>query len=353
MTLPAWLEREPVVAVCGRSGSGKTTLLERVIPRLAAEGLSVGAVKHDAHGFEIDRPGKDSDRLFRAGAEVVLRGPEEVAVRSRPEAHTALEAVLAALLARHDLVLVEGHSATPLPKVWLAGPGGDGPPPGTAAVAAVLAWDGERESALLAVVRERLAAAWRERPLLGGLLVGGASRRMGRPKQLLELGGRTLAETAAGALAPHVERVVLLGGGTVPAALERCQRLPDPPGLAGPLAGILAALRWAPRAAWAIAACDLPAVGPEAVAWLVGQRRPGRRAVLPRLPAGRVEPLLAVYEPHAAAVLEALAARGRLAPRELAGAPGVATPEPPPELAGAWADVDTPGDLHRLGPRGR
>ncbi|HXT51259.1 MAG TPA: molybdopterin-guanine dinucleotide biosynthesis protein MobB, partial [Thermoanaerobaculia bacterium] len=61
---------ERVVGVAGWSGSGKTTLLERVVPALVADGLSVVVVKHDAHGLALDVAGKDSDRLFRAGAEV-------------------------------------------------------------------------------------------------------------------------------------------------------------------------------------------------------------------------------------------------------------------------------------------
>src|ERR1700694_4988704 len=96
----------PVLAVCGYSGSGKTTLLEAAIPRLVERGLAVAVVKHDAHRFEVDRPGKDSDRLFRAGATVVLRGAEEQFER-RAEPLT-LEGTLERLARDHDLLLVEG-----------------------------------------------------------------------------------------------------------------------------------------------------------------------------------------------------------------------------------------------------
>jgi molybdopterin-guanine dinucleotide biosynthesis protein A len=196
-------------------------------------------------------------------------------------------------------------------------------------------------------------------PLLGGLLVGGASRRMGRPKALIAVGGTTLAERAVAALAPHVERVVLLGGGPVPPALGGLERLADATlsaaatgvgersaGGAGPLAALLAALRAEPAAAWVLCPCDLPAVRPEAVAWLVAQRRPQRRAVMARLAAGGPpEPLLALYEPTIRAAVEALAAAGGRAPRLLAGLPGVALVAPPAELAGCWRDVDRPEDL--------
>ena len=171
---------------------------------------------------------------------------------------------------------------------------------------------------------------------------------MGRPKQLIEHAGSTFAEIALAALAPHVEQVILLGSGEVPQPLERLHRLPDPPGLAGPIAGLVAALRWAPRAAWAIAACDLPRLTTEAVAWLLGARAPGRRAVLPATAGGRIEPLLAVYEPHSRAAVEELIARGELAPRLLRDLPGIASPAVPTHLAGAWLNVNRPSDLNAL-----
>ncbi len=186
--------------------------------------------------------------------------------------------------------------------------------------------------------------------LLGGVLVGGASRRMGRPKALEAVGGLALAARAAAALAPWVEATVLLGAGPVPPALAGLDRLPDVP-LAGgagggPLGALLAALRWAPHATWVVVPCDLPRVTPAAVAWLLGERRAGRVAVVPRPgPGAPFEPLFALYEPAAAPLLEALAAAGRRAPREIVGQPGVAVVAPPPGLAACWRDVDTPEEL--------
>ncbi|MFV2071719.1 MAG: molybdenum cofactor guanylyltransferase [Thermoanaerobaculales bacterium] len=177
-------------------------------------------------------------------------------------------------------------------------------------------------------------------PIFGGLLVGGASRRMGRPKATLPFGERKLAEVAADALSASVAEIVLLGAGPVPGSLADNRRLPDPPGLEGPLAGLLAALRWAPHAAWVIAACDLPRVMPEAVAWLIAQRRSGQLAVLPRVGPG-FEPLLAIYEPEAGPLLEELVSSGRRAPRLIAAHPAVATPEPPPEIVNCWQNANT------------
>jgi molybdenum cofactor guanylyltransferase len=338
----------PVLAVCGWSGAGKTTLLKAVIPELVRRGLAVAVVKHDAHGLEVDRPGKDSDRLFRAGADVRLRGPGESFGRTHRGTEDDLAEVLAELVADHDLVLVEGHKGTPLPKVWLAGEEGSGPPADTAGVLEVLPRDAGRPRRFLALLETWLPAAWRAVPVLGGVLVGGTSTRMGRPKQLLPHRGATLLETVVTAVAPAVRDVVLLGAGPVPPGCGGLPRLADAPGLEGPLAGMLAAMRWAPGHAWLFAACDLPDLTAAAGGWLLGRREPGTWAVLPDLGRG-VEPLLALYEPQARGPLEALAAAGGRAPRMLANHPTTLVVAPPAELRGCWRNVNTPEDFTELG----
>jgi molybdopterin-guanine dinucleotide biosynthesis protein A len=245
------------------------------------------------------------------------------------------------------VVLVEGHKETPLTKVWLASSTGEAPPPEAANIAEVLPWGGQRLERAEELVLARLTTAREATPVVGGVLVGGASRRMGHPKQMIEVTGVTMAERVAAALEPHVDEVVLLGGGDVPRALDGLRSLIDAPGIAGPLAGILAATRWAPHAAWVIAACDLPRIDARAVRWLLDQRRLGRWAVLPKLEIG-LEPLLALYEPQAGDLLEDLAAAGEAAPRLLAEHPEVGTPTPPDELAGHWSNANTPQDLASL-----
>ena len=98
-----------VIGISGWSGSGKTTLIERLLPELGATGLSVSTIKHARHGFDIDRPGKDSHRHRIAGArEVLVASPDRWALLHE---HTGAAPALAELLARLapvDLVLVEG-----------------------------------------------------------------------------------------------------------------------------------------------------------------------------------------------------------------------------------------------------
>ena len=82
----------PVIAVAAWSGTGKTTLLERLIPVLKERGLRVCVMKHDAHEFEVDRVGKDSWRMTRAGADVTIltNGAHAAILENRPVTAEAL-----------------------------------------------------------------------------------------------------------------------------------------------------------------------------------------------------------------------------------------------------------------------
>ncbi|MEM1619409.1 MAG: molybdopterin-guanine dinucleotide biosynthesis protein B [Fervidicoccaceae archaeon] len=107
--------RPLVVAVVGPRKSGKTAVAECVISSLSRAGLSVGAVKRvHEEGFTIDREGKDSWRLARAGAEVVaVVAPGEASlVRRGLEWSEGLEWALTEMAELGvDVIVVEGaHS---------------------------------------------------------------------------------------------------------------------------------------------------------------------------------------------------------------------------------------------------
>jgi molybdopterin-guanine dinucleotide biosynthesis protein len=102
--------RPALAAVVGKSGSGKTTLLEKLIPELRALGLRVGAVKHDAHRFDIDVPGKDSWRLGQAGAEAyVVHSPVKLALVTSLAHEARLVDIVLRYFTGFDIVVVEGH----------------------------------------------------------------------------------------------------------------------------------------------------------------------------------------------------------------------------------------------------
>jgi molybdopterin-guanine dinucleotide biosynthesis protein B/molybdopterin-guanine dinucleotide biosynthesis protein len=106
------------VSFVAKSGTGKTTLLERVIAELKCRNYRVGVIKHDAHRFEIDHPGKDSHRLTTAGADTMLiSSPEKLAVVKKHTESPPIEELIATYFSDVDLILTEGFKKSGLPKI--------------------------------------------------------------------------------------------------------------------------------------------------------------------------------------------------------------------------------------------
>jgi molybdopterin-guanine dinucleotide biosynthesis protein B len=144
-----------VFGFAGWSGSGKTTLVEKLIPVFTARGLRVSVIKHAHHGFDLDKPGKDSWRHRAAGATQVLMLSNDRWVlmhelRGAPE--PTLDEQLR-LLEPCDLVLIEGYKAAAVPKIEIHRPAHGKPPlwpenPHVVAVATDAANDAERDADL-------------------------------------------------------------------------------------------------------------------------------------------------------------------------------------------------------------
>lgn len=108
-----------IIGLAGWSGSGKTTLITKLIPCLLARGLRVSTLKHAHHGFDLDKPGKDSFVHRVAGAtEVIISSAKRWAILH--ELREELEWNMADLVAKMspvDLVLVEGFKRDAFPKL--------------------------------------------------------------------------------------------------------------------------------------------------------------------------------------------------------------------------------------------
>jgi len=339
------LDRYPVFGICGSSGAGKTTLIEALIPRLKQDGLQVAIVKHGAHNVTIDAPGKDSDRFFCAGADVSLYG-EECFTRWHGQDGFDFIPFLMNLCTRYDLVLVEGHASTPIPKIWLLGEGFAAPPENKGNIIKTFVRQEAGVEQIYTFLQTWLGNKQEKTPVFGCVLIGGKSSRMGHPKHLIKHNGQTWLEHAVGKLAKVTGQVVVSGRGTIPEPLAHLTRVPDVPGLAGPLAGILSVMRWQPAASWLIMACDQPDVELQSLEWLLSCRKPGTRAIMPDLAGdGRIDPLLAWYDFRCRQELEIIANSGELRMSALAGCRGVSHPRPPAELQASWRNVNTPTDL--------
>jgi len=108
----------PILSIVGYSDSGKTTYLERLIPELVKRGIRITVVKHDVHGFEIDKPGKDSYRLKQAGAMTsIISSPEKIAVIADTDHDLTLSEIRDRFGFDADLILSEGYKNDVHPKI--------------------------------------------------------------------------------------------------------------------------------------------------------------------------------------------------------------------------------------------
>jgi len=118
VTAPARIPKPRAISFVAKSGTGKTTLLEKVIVELKGRGWRVGVIKHDAHRFEIDHPGKDSYRLAAAGADTMLiSSPEKLALVKRHTTAPPMQELLTTYFPDVDIVLTEGFKQSDLPKI--------------------------------------------------------------------------------------------------------------------------------------------------------------------------------------------------------------------------------------------
>jgi molybdopterin molybdotransferase len=112
----------PLLGFAAYSGTGKTTLLEALLPMLTESGLRIGVLKHAHHDFDVDKPGKDSYRLRKAGAGQMLISSRKrhVVMTETPEAEADFDYLLTRFnTEKLDLILVEGCKNIAFPKIEL------------------------------------------------------------------------------------------------------------------------------------------------------------------------------------------------------------------------------------------
>ncbi len=108
----------PIISIVGKSDSGKTTFIEKLLPELVRRGYRVATVKHDVHGFEIDREGKDSWRHKQAGAHTtIISSPQKVALIRDVDRDMTLSELRDKLIRDVDLILSEGFKKDVHPKI--------------------------------------------------------------------------------------------------------------------------------------------------------------------------------------------------------------------------------------------
>lgn len=198
-------------------------------------------------------------------------------------------------------------------------------------------------------------------PITGVVLAGGLSRRMGGgDKGLLELAGKPMLSHVIDRLAPQVDRVIINANG----APERFAAWPLPVvadtigGFAGPLAGILAGMRWSqanlPGARFIVtAAGDAPLLPGDLAHRLHAGLRQGSATIALAQSYGELHPVIGLWP---LALADDLEARLRSGVRKVLDWTGrhtaAAVPFPPVRLRGQDIDpffnANTPAELERL-----
>lgn len=117
----------PLLGFAAFSGTGKTTLLTQLLPLLNEQNLNVAVIKHAHHKFDIDKPGKDSYELRKAGAKQMLIASSNLMALMETQPADLEDPRLAELLLRLDtknldLILVEGFKHEAIPKIELHRP---------------------------------------------------------------------------------------------------------------------------------------------------------------------------------------------------------------------------------------
>ena len=298
------------IAFCGFSGSGKTTLIEKLVGKLSLK-LSIAYVKHDAHGFQMDKEGKDTFRISHAGAKgVFINHGHESAFLDNRESDKYRQPQN---FSEFDMVFVEGYKESAMPKIlvldndkkileeYKAGR--------ITNVLAVVGADAKLDLNVPYFQRDQIQQIEefinnyflnkvQSKPLNGLVLVGGKSSRMGKDKSMLAYHGETQTQYVAKLLSGFCNEVFVSVRENRPEL--KLPQIADKYIDIGPMGGILSAMRQDPEAAWLVMACDLPFATNETLDYLIKHRNPFRNGTaFISVEDGFPEPLCAIYEPKA------------------------------------------------------
>ncbi len=108
----------PYITFAGYSGSGKTTLLLKVITYLKEKGYKIAALKHDGHDFEMDKEGKDTYNMKKAGADcIAIASSSKYAVISDSSHRLTFYELMEKIPHGMDIIIGEGFKDEDIPKI--------------------------------------------------------------------------------------------------------------------------------------------------------------------------------------------------------------------------------------------
>lgn len=368
----------PVVSFVAPSGTGKTTFLEKLIPALGRRGLRVLVIKHDVHKFDVDREGKDTQRLTAAGAwRVLIANRQKMAVMGKVDGEVPLRSLVERFGDGVDLVITEGYRRSAMPKilVWRSTaehrrPWPEGAVAGIDDLVAMVCDAPHPEAGpdvrqlplhhaepcadflVDELFAERLGPA-PARELTAVLLAGGHSRRMGIDKASLTFRGAPLLPALVerlGSICSGGVIAVKRSGQTLPALPDGTRVVDDLLPDLGPLGGLLTGLAVAPTPWVFLTACDLPLLDVRLIDWM--RRQPAQADVVLPMRDGHAEPVHAIYGVRCLGAIKRSILSGELGMGAWLGSMRVARLDEsawrPVHPSGAsFVNVNTPEDLAR------
>jgi molybdopterin-guanine dinucleotide biosynthesis protein MobB len=108
-----------MISVVGKKDAGKTTLMVALASELVRRKFRVMTIKHGTHAADLDQQGKDTWRHWHEGKaeRVLLEAPGQRVVWERRAQESDPVSLAQRYLDGADIILVEGFSTYPLPKI--------------------------------------------------------------------------------------------------------------------------------------------------------------------------------------------------------------------------------------------
>jgi len=296
------------IAFSGYSGSGKTTVIEKLVKKLS-KNYSIAFIKNDIHGFQMDKEGKDTHRIYHSGADsAYISSPEERAYLSKKPLHYNL---FKEELLLYDIVIIEGYKDEDLYKYIIGSyeelKNIDFKLNKYKKLLGVIVENNKKIEGVKTFNRNDIEAIYKdlvknikfEEPKLNAVvLVGGQSSRMGEDKGLISYNGAKQVDYLYDLLSPFVNKVFVSVNSSQAVLPEynKFNIIKDKILEVGPIGGIISTFINDKTSALLVVACDLPLINKEMIDILIKNRGFLKFGTF-FSSEYKFEPLFGIYEP--------------------------------------------------------
>ena len=130
--------------------------------------------------------------------------------------------------------------------------------------------------------------------ITGAILAGGYSKRFGKNKAFVEIGGKKLIERIIDIFRPIFDDILIVSNSPEEYEFTGCPVIRDALPVKGPLVGIYSALLASKNKYIFISACDMPFINPGLIGYMI-EKKKGYDIIVPSFEEKKLEPLHAIY----------------------------------------------------------